>query len=71
MPVSLWFLSRFHSHAERDLSTVLLSIVAFNTEKLHLVVESIALSLARERKVHVTALGTCVWDILSFLISGV
>lgn len=49
LPVSLWFLNRFHPHAERDPRTVLLSIIAFNTEKLHLMVESTALSLGGER----------------------
>lgn len=45
-------------------STVRLSIVAFNTEKLHFMVESIALSLVGERKVCVMALGICVRHML-------
>lgn len=50
---------------------MLLNMVAFNTEKLHLIVEPTALSLAGERKVHVTALGTYVQHMLPFPVSVV
>lgn len=71
LPVSLWFLGRFHPHAERDLRTVLLSIVAFNTEKLlRLLVDSTVLSLTGEREMRVTAPGSGVRHILPFPVSG-
>lgn len=60
LPLSLWFPSCFLPHAQRDLSALLLlSKVAFDTEKLDLMVEFIALNLPGEKEIHGAALGTC------------